>query len=266
MKVYVSADIEGVTGTAHWNEVTKIKPDYEKFADQMTKEVKAACEGANAAGAEEILIKDAHSTARNINIEELPLNVKIIRGWSRHPYMMMQEIDDSFDAAIMIGYHSFAGSNGSPLAHTMDEENINYIKINGEIASEFTINSYIAAYVGVPVVFVSGDELLCKHAENLSENIKTVSVKKGVGDSIISIHPTLAIQKIKTGVEESLKGNLTKYNLILPKEFKVEISYIHHMSAYKASFYPGVTQISPTSVIFTSKDYFEVLRMMLFLV
>ena len=148
----------------------------------------------------------------------------------------------------------------------MDEESINYIKINGEIASEFVINSYIASYASVPVVFVSGDEDLCKHAENFNKNIKTVSVKKGMDNSVISIHPTLAIQKIEIGVEAALQGDLEKYNMDLPKEFRVEISYIHHMSAYKASFYPGITQISPTNVIFTSNDYFEVLKMMLFLV
>lgn len=54
--------------------------------------------------------------------------------------------------------------------------------------------------------------------------------------------------------------------IILPDSFEVEISYSDHMKAYKASFYPGMEQISPTTVLFKSKDYFEVLRMISFVV
>jgi len=42
MKIYISADIEGVTGITHWDETEKTKSDYQKFAKQMTDEVKAA--------------------------------------------------------------------------------------------------------------------------------------------------------------------------------------------------------------------------------
>jgi D-aminopeptidase len=55
MKVYISADIEGVTGTTHMDEVTKSKPDFREFQEQMTAEVAAACEGALRAGVTDIL-------------------------------------------------------------------------------------------------------------------------------------------------------------------------------------------------------------------
>ncbi len=106
MKVYMSVDMEGVAGVAHFDEVTKGKQGYAEFQVQMTAEVKAACEGAVAAGAKEIWVKDAHDSGRNLIISDLPKPVKIIREWSGHPLGMMQEIDETFDAAIMIGYHS----------------------------------------------------------------------------------------------------------------------------------------------------------------
>lgn len=59
MKVYISADIEGITGTTVWSETELNAPDYQYFSMQMTKEVEAAIEGAIAGGATEILIKDA---------------------------------------------------------------------------------------------------------------------------------------------------------------------------------------------------------------
>ena len=125
MKIYISADIEGVTGIVHWNETEKLKSDWQEFCKQMTQEVKAACEGAISTGAEEIWIKDAHDTGRNIIASDLPQKVKLIRGWSEHPLLMVQELDTSFDALIMIGYHSFSGSNSNPLSHTLSSRIFN---------------------------------------------------------------------------------------------------------------------------------------------
>lgn len=264
MKIYISADIEGVTGIAHWDETEKTKSDYEKFSKQMTDEVRAACEGAIKAGAKEIWIKDAHDTGRNISAADLPQNIKLVRGWSEHPFLMVQELDKSFDALLMIGYHSFGSSSSNPLSHTLSSSTLNYIKLNGEYASEFLIHDYAAATIGVPVVFVSGDEGICREANKVNKNIKTVAVNKGVGNSVVSIHPKLAVEKIKEGVELILKGDIDKCRIELPEHFKVKLSFRNHTKAFKASFYPGMKQISSTNVVFESHDYFEVLRMLLF--
>lgn len=196
MKVYISADIEGIAGIVNWDEATRWKPDFPPFSDEMIKEVQAACEGANNAGAKEIWIKDAHGVGRNLNFLGLPINTKLIRSFSGHPFCMMQEIDNTFDAVLMIGYHSYAGSDGNPLAHTLETE-LSYMKINDELASEFLINAYTASYVGVPVVFVSGDAGLCEHVRQINKNISTVGLNRGIGDSVISIHPQLAFNSIK---------------------------------------------------------------------
>ena len=77
MKIFVSSDMEGTAGVCHWDEVSKGQDLYEHFARQMSREVAAACEGALAAGADEILVKDAHDSARNINPEMLPRQARI---------------------------------------------------------------------------------------------------------------------------------------------------------------------------------------------
>ncbi len=264
MKIYISADIEGITGITHWDETEKSKPDYQKFSKQMTDEVKAACERAINAGADEIWIKDAHDSGRNIIAIDLPQIVRLVRGWSEHPYLMIQELDESFDALFMIGYHSFGGSSSNPLSHTLSSGALNYIKLNGEYASEFLIHGYAAAIMGVPVVFVSGDEGICKEVNKVNKNIKTVAVNKGVGNSVISIHPQLAVKKIKEGAESILKGDINKCKIKLPEHFKVELSFKNHVKAFKASFYPGMKQISSTALVFETDDYFEILRVLLF--
>jgi D-amino peptidase len=263
MKVYISADIEGITGTTHWDETEKKLADYAEFREQMTAEVNAACEGALNAGATEIWVKDAHDSARNIITSKLPQEVKLFRGWSGHPYMMMDGIDSSFQAAMMIGYHSRAGSGASPLSHTMTGAYY-YTKINGQLASEFMINSYTAAYEGVPVVFVSGDAGLCEDAAALIPTISSVSVKQGKGNATINIHPNLAIERIRETVKKALGQDLKKCKVKLPDHFQVEIAYKEHIKAYSASFYPGVKLVNPNTIQFETKDYFDVIRFMMF--
>jgi D-aminopeptidase len=76
MKIYISADIEGTTGIAHWDEADRAKSDYEAFRSQMTAEVKAACEGANQAGAKEIKRTTKKALSKNISKCKLKLPSK----------------------------------------------------------------------------------------------------------------------------------------------------------------------------------------------
>ena len=260
MKVYISADIEGVAGITHWDEATKTEPEYQEYREQMTREVVAACDGAFAAGATEIIVKDAHWTARNLITSELPRGVKLIRGWSGHPFSMVQELDDSFHALIMVGYHAAAGSDSNPLAHTITL-GVSTIKINGVLASEFLLNAYAAALVDVPVVFVSGDEGLCQEVTALNDEIETVAVSRGIGDSTISIAPQLAIERIRVEVTAALERDVSACKIQLPKQFHAEIRFRDHQKALRASFYPGVIQIDPHTVAYETNDYFELLRM-----
>ena len=264
MKIYISADIEGITGVTHIHDATKTEADYREFQEQMTAEVLAACTGALKAGAKEIYIKDAHDTGRNLIAAKLPEQVKLIREWSKHPLGMMQELDESFDAVIMIGYHSGAGSQASPLSHTLTD-NFSSIKFNGKPASEFLINAYIAGLVGVPLVFVSGDKGICDEALSFQERIWTVSVQEGIGASTVSIHPQVAIKKIEEGVEAALLKDTSPLKKKLPPAFKVKIEFRHHVSVYKASFYPGIIRLANKTIQFEYKDYFEVLRTLMFI-
>lgn len=263
MRVYISADIEGTTGIADWDEARKGHEDYEYFKKQMTAEVKAAVQGALKAGASEIVVRDAHGSARNIDPSSLPEEVRILRGWARDPLMMMQGVDAGFGAVIFTGYHSPSGKALNPLSHTMTGE-IFYLKINGELVSEFKLNAMSAAYYGIPIVFVSGDEGIVRIAEQAVPGIVTVSTNRGSGSSVDSIHPLRALKLIEEGVYKSLK-NLAALPLELPDRFDVEIAYVDHRQAHKLSFFPGVRKMDDRTVMFEETDYFEVLRKLLFL-
>ena len=259
MKVYLSADIEGITGSTHWDETDKKHSDFSEFREQMTAEVVAACEGALQAGATEIWVKDAHDSARNLIAARLPTQARLLRGWSGHPYQMVEGLDASFKALLMIGYHSRAGSDTNPLAHTMSGSAA-YVKINGLYASEFMINTYTASLENVPAVFVSGDAGLCVDAARLVPALTCVAVKEGVGNGSINLHPHLAVEKIKAGVRDALEKNTALCHVPLPDHFNVEVRYKEHAPAYQHSFYPGASLKEPHTIVFETDRYFDVLR------
>ena len=264
MKIYISADMEGLTGVTHWDEVLSDKPEYARFRDQMAAEVNAACLGALAAGAEEITVKDAHGSGRNLHPGDLPDAVQLIRGWSGHPLSMIQELDDSYTALMMIGYHSRAGSGGCPLAHTMSSSRIAEVILNGRSIAEMQLFGTMAAVLGVPLVLVSGDEQLCADAAVENDAIHTVAVQRGVGNSTVSIAPDLSVDQIQREAEISLTGDLSSKLLPVADHWQMTIHYHRASLAYRARWYPGASPVGDTGIEFRTREYFEVLRLIQF--
>jgi D-amino peptidase len=85
-------------------------------------------------------------------------------------------------------------------------------------------------------------------------------VQRGAGSSTTSIHPHLAVERIRSGVEAALKADVSKCRVPMPEHFSVELRYRKHADALHAGFYPGANQTGPHSVGFETDDYFEVLR------
>ncbi len=262
-KLFLSCDIEGTCGIANWQETNTNNEYSPYFLKQMSNEVNSACMGALEAGFGEIVIKDAHDSARNIYPDMLPLEAKIIRDWTRHPFSMMAGIDETFAAAGFTGYHSAAGTNGNPLAHTMNLS-VGKVTINGVIASEFLMNTYTAAYMGVPTVFLSGDNALCESAKVIVPEITTVAVSEGMNGGSKSMHPQKACELIKEKMTEALSKDISKCLVKLPEKFEVFVTHKDYLKAYKASFYPGVKSIDINTNYFESKDYLEVLKFFMF--
>lgn len=265
MKLYISSDIEGVAGIAAWDESDQAKGGrwYDYFREQMTREVAAVCEGALAAGATDILVNDAHDTARNILPTGLPKGVRISRGWRGDPYSMVSGLETGFDAVAFTGYHSPASGAGNPLAHTMVGD-VAEMHINGQLASEFHIHAYAAGLLGVPVVFLSGDAALCRAAEEFLPGITTVATSEGEGDASTSLHPLVAADLMRAGMEKALKGNLSACRVSLPEWFEVKLRYHQPVLTSRRAFYPGVRRLDASTLLFESEDYYEILRFFLF--
>ncbi|MEZ5775070.1 MAG: M55 family metallopeptidase [Hyphomicrobiaceae bacterium] len=264
MKIYISADIEGCAGISHWDEAEKGHPAYDEFRRQMTRETVAACEGAGAAGATEIWVKDAHDSGRNLLIDAFPDEVRLIRGWSGDPMSMVQELDRSFDAVVMIGYHATAGSEANPLAHSLSSK-APRILLNGQSLSEFRCFGLAAALHEVPVAFLSGDAGICAEVQRINERIPTLAVKTGYGDSVNSLAANLAVDRIRSGVKSALEGALSERRLALAEAYELEVYYSDPVTATRMSFFPGVERAGERTLRFSSRDYYEVLRTIQFI-
>jgi len=261
MKLYISADIEGITGIGHWDETDKKAPgDYTPFQEQMTAEVAAVCEAAISQGVEEILVKDAHDSGRNLILDRLPEIVKVVRGWAGNPSSMVQELDNSFDAAMFIGYHSRAGAGSNPLSHTLSGSMLASININGKDVSEFYLHAMLATRLKVPVVLVSGDRGLCDEVAEWNANIRTVPVLEGIGNSVVTIHPRKAVRLLHEAVRDALNGDLADCLLPTADRYTIRLNFKRHQDAYRASWYPGAKLEAPTTASYEHDDFFEIMR------
>ncbi len=176
MRFLISADMEGATGVTWPGDVEPGTEQWQRCRRMFTSDVNAAIAGFFDAGADEVLVNEAHSTMRNLLLEELDHRAVMLTG--RHKELSMVEgiQDQSVEAVAFLGYHAPAGAEGV-LAHTYLANSITSVRVNGEIGSEGRLNAHVAAEFGVPVVLVTGDDRTCADAAGYAPQAITVAVK-----------------------------------------------------------------------------------------
>ncbi len=259
LKVFISVDMEGISGLVSWEETSEKGADYQLFRRIMTEEANAAVKGALEAGATEIVVRDAHGSGRNILPDLLDPEARLVRDWSGGPLDMMEGIDKTFDAAILVGYHARAGTPDAVLKHTMNLTTFD-MKLNGKPIPEAGLNAAIAGYFGVPVVLVTGDRAITVQAKELMGNVATVAVKEGIGKAAMMIHPEKARRMIEAATVEALR-DLTRCRPFRPSSpVTLELTFTNETLVTKPALYPGARRTGDRSVAFTHDDLMEVLR------
>ena len=263
MRVYISADIEGVAGVSHWSETHNKGYDYEQARRRMSAEVAAACRGALKSGASRIVVQDAHGNGRNLLHENLPEAVELLRGWSRDPRCMVQQLDSSFDALVLVGWHSSKAAAATPLAHSMNTQ-LRSIRINGEDASEFMLHSLLAAEISVPTVFLSGDTRMCELARAVLPALTTVESHAGDGDAVLARHPLTVQEEIEAGVAWALQTDLEACRRSVPKRLDVELEFDCHTRADTGQHYPGMERAGSHTLRFQPERVLDLMRALMF--
>jgi D-amino peptidase len=263
MRIYISADMEGVAGITAEEQTNPVgQPEYAYSCMLMTGEVRAACEGAKDAGATSILVNDSHWSMRNIIHEELPPDVKLIRG-SAKPLSMNQGIDSDVDFAAFVGYHASGGTQDAVLDHTYTDATLYEVRINGEKCSEARINSAVAGYYRVPIVFLSGDQNACADARAFLPWVQTVEVKQAIGRfAAMSLSPQEARAAIKAGIAKAIReaGTRGSKPYAFEPPITLEITFTYTSKADIASLLPGSERVSARTVRFAHDDFLTVFK------
>ena len=179
MRVFVSADMEGVTGVAAAEDVVRGEPEYDRGTELLHGDVNAAVKGAVAGGATEVLVNDSHSSMRNLDRERLDDRATLLRGNTK-PRSMMQGLGDH-DCALFVGYHAKAGTPEAVLNHTFFGHELLGLRVGDEETGELGWNARLAAAEGVPVGLVTGDDATVAEArDELGDAPETVAVKEGI--------------------------------------------------------------------------------------
>ena len=258
LKLYISADMEGVAGVVTADQLLPSGFEYERSRRFMTDEVLAAVRAAKSAGATEIVVSDSHGNGESLLIELFPKEVSLIRSWPRHGGMMAG-LDSSFGAALFVGYHASTSNPHGVRAHTFSSAHFTRVALNGNNITEGEFNAAYAGSLGVPVVFVSGDDAAVEELKARLGNIETVETKKNLGfHSAQSLTPEVSCERIGTGVQSALT-NLQRFKpYVLQTPVTLEIGFKSYTAAEMLSYLRSVQRVDSHTIRFVGKDMAEV--------
>lgn len=265
LKVYISADLEGVAGTVTPDQLGPTGFEYGRAREWMTGEVLAAIQGARDAGATEILVSDSHGNGENILIDRIPADVRVVRSWPR-PLMMMQGIDSTFDAAVFIGYHAATTNPRGVRAHTISSARLAAVVLNGTAMPESGINAAIAGQFGVPVVMISGDDAAVREAQALIGPMEGAEVKQYISfHAATTLTPEAAQQliraKVKAGVER--RSSLRPFQLRPP--LTLDVTFKSYRPAELLAFLPIVQRKDSHTVRYVAHDMVAISKFLEFI-
>jgi D-amino peptidase len=219
MKILIAADMEGITGVVHWDQVTPDHPEYSRFRKLMTADVNAAIRGAFAGGATSVAVTDGHNNGRNILIEELDPRATLNSG-SPSRLSMVHGVDINVDGVMYVGYHGRMGAIKAILDHTWSDERLSGLWINGRAFGESGLNGAVCGYFDVPIIMASGDQTLCAEVRDFfGDEIETAQVKKAASRmSAECLPPSVTSKLIEEAAERAMKNLKNKK---APMPFKV---------------------------------------------
>jgi D-amino peptidase len=260
MRLYISADMEGTAGIATWTQVDPANTtEYPRSQVLMSREVRAAIDGAREAGAGDVLVNDSHSRMRNLLWDELPPDVRMIVG-NRKPFSMAHGAH-GFDAAFFTGYHAANGTADGVLDHTYTSETLYRVRVNDKPCSEAMLNAALLGLDGVPVVLITGDRATIEQTQHELPWITGVVVKDGIGRyATETLSPTAACERIRAGAAAAVRAIDSAQPYVFTPPITLELDFLYTHNADFAELIPGVERIGARTVRYVHDDYRIVFR------
>jgi D-amino peptidase len=260
MKVYISVDLEGVACVTHREDLVPSGDGYQLARKWMTAETNAAVMGAFEAGASEVVVSDSHNHMRNLLPDELHQDVLLVRGTPR-PLSQMEGLDETFDAALLVGYHSMAGSPRAVMSHTFLLSMIYEVRFNGVAFGETEISAAIAGHYGVPIALVCGDDTLDVQVAEIMPWTERVITKWAINTTAAkNLTPKASQRLIQEGAKRALSRLPEMKPWMLDTPVRFELDYMQPNFAYLGADIPGVERIGGRTLAYIGVDMLDVFR------
>jgi D-amino peptidase len=260
MHVYISVDMEGVAGVAVPAQLDPGSYGYPRAQELMTGEANAAIAGAYAGGADTVTVADSHGSMDNLIAEQLDPRARLIFGTPR-VHVMVAGVEAGVDIALFVGYHAAAAEPGV-LSHSFSGR-FGSVRLNGEAVSETELNALHCASYGVPVVLVSGDDMICERVRGRLPGTRTVPVKRALGwTAADSLHPAAARAAIESAVAEAVRAAHDVNPTPIPPELVLDVTTRTPTMAELCALVPGTERVGVATVQRTMSDPGELLRVL----
>jgi D-amino peptidase len=231
MKVFLSVDMEGISGLVRWQDVIRDGMDYLRNRRLMTQDANAAAAGAFEGGASEVVIEENHGVEDlcDLVIDEVDPRCRVVRGAGRPTATTMAALDGATGVVFLVGHHARAGSFPGIMAHTVSYTEFSAVRVGGRDCGEPEIFAIRAGELGVPVGLVTGDQVVIEQLRKRVPEAEAVEVKRALsnvaGDVIPPARAREAIRvAARRAVERAKAGELAPYRgETAPYEIEVEL-------------------------------------------
>jgi D-amino peptidase len=248
-KVYISVDMEGISGISGSDQLSPAGSEYARSRKLMAEDTNAAIRGALAAGATDIVVNDSHGGQRNLLPEDLNPAARLI-SHSFKRYGMMEGLDGSFDAVIFIGYHAKAGSPDGLFAHTGSGV-VRDLRINGRSVGEGGMNTMLAAWYGVPVVLVTGDDVAVAEVKEMATAARGVVVKRAINVRAVEL---VSLETARREIESAARAAVAGAKKTPPERrgpFNVQLEFRDTLIPEIAEAFPTIRRVGPETVTYS---------------
>ncbi len=259
LKIFISVDMEGIGGIGTSKMTSGSGKDYSLGRELMTEEVNAVVAAIFEHGPAQVLVNDSHGDMQNLLHTRLDQRVQYIQG-NIKPLGMVQGLDETFDAAIFLGYHSRAGTEDGFLAHT-GSGSVKGLWINGVEVGEGGMNAHFAGAYDVPVILASGDLAFTIQFEEVVET-RTVATKEAVGSSVAKlIHPEVVRNRLRQATLDALDtlGDARPLEVGGPATVRMRFASTTRADILQAV--PGMRRLDGTSVEYRAGNMVEAYKL-----
>ena len=248
--VYISVDMEGISGISGDDQLSASGAEYGRSRKLMADDANAAIRGARAGGATTIVVNDSHGSMRNLRLEDLEPGASLVsHSFKRHG--MVEGLDERFDAAIFIGYHAKAGDPIGVFAHTGSGV-VADVRVNGRSVGEGGLNTLLAAWHGVPVVLVTGDDVAVAQVAEVATTAKTVVTKRAINQRAVELRPLADVHRDIEATARAAVAAATRITPARAATYRVDVQLRNSLIPQVAEILPGMERPTPDTIAFST--------------